>query len=242
MQKRLSGLPWITGSIAGLMAIIYIAIGPAPETWVFDRAALADGQIWRLFAAHWVHSDVGHLMWNLGGLLILGSSLERSAGGRQVVQVLMLGSLMVDLVVWLLLPELSYYCGLSGALNALLLPALYSLREQFPKSALLLVAFGSLLKIVIEQQAGQALFSNTAWVSVPLAHLAGWIVGLLLVIWVHHGHCRIIGLGGRYPVCDSRSVDKDKSRPVRPLGSRMIQPLGTRFSISMGLRSLRKTQ
>ena len=37
---------------------------------------------------------------------------------------LLVGTLGVDLMLWLLLPELTFYCGLSGVLNSLLLLAL----------------------------------------------------------------------------------------------------------------------
>jgi hypothetical protein len=42
----------------------------------------------------------------------------------------------------------------------------------------LLTAAGAVLKIVVEMHAGQALFTQTAWPSVPAAHAVGLLCGL----------------------------------------------------------------
>ena len=89
------------------------------------------------------------------------------------------GTLGVDLMLWLWLPELIHYCGFSGVLNTLLLFALATLwrRQAIP----ILVATGilSFAKILIEILARQALLTSAAWESLPQVHLAGWITGLV---------------------------------------------------------------
>jgi rhomboid family GlyGly-CTERM serine protease len=174
-------LPWLTLLLAGSMAVLFAALGPAPSAWVYDRVALGDGELWRLLSAHLVHSDAGHLLWNMAGLAILGAIVESRLGRGWLLAGLLAGCLAVDLTLWSALPGMSRYCGLSGALNALLVPTLVGLRHQTGPGLSWLIGGGSLLKILIELAAGQALFTHTAWASVPLAHLAGWILGAALV-------------------------------------------------------------
>lgn len=173
-------LPWLSLTLTGLMAALFAALGPAPETWVYDRFAINDAEWWRLFSGHWVHSDGGHLIWNLGAFLVLGWIIEiRNRQG--LIVGLLAGTLGVNLMLWLFLPELTHYCGMSGVLNTLLPFALASVwrRENVPILALIGVL--SPAKILIEISAGQALLTNSAWESVPQAHLAGWLTGLALL-------------------------------------------------------------
>ncbi len=184
-------LPWLSFTLAGLMVALFATFGPAPEAWVYDRAAIAAGEWWRLFSGHWVHSDTGHLLWNLGALLLLGSIVE-SRSRPALIAGLAAGALGVDGLLWFALPELSHYCGLSGALNAVLLLALFAVWRGSSSAVPVLIGVLSLAKIVLELISRQALFTHTAWASVPEAHLAGWLVGLALVIdWHLPRRCKI---------------------------------------------------
>jgi len=195
MQRIEVKLPWLTLVLAGLMVGWFAAFGPAPGNWVYDRDAIADGEALRLLSAHWVHADLGHLAWNLGALLLLGWIVE--SWQRHALWIgLLAGSLAVDLMVWLALPEMTHYCGLSGALNTLLLLALLACWQRTTAWALLVTGALSLLKILVEANTGQALFTQAAWASVPLAHLGGWLAGLTCIL----GHCL-------WP----------KSQPMRPI-------------------------
>lgn len=179
-------IPWLTLTLAGLTVALFAALGPAPVDWVFDRAAIADGEWWRLLSGHWVHSDGAHLGWNLAALILLGALIETDRR-RLLLAGLFGGSLAVDIAVWTLLPDMSHYCGLSGVLNTLLLLALGTLHGRSSSALLISVAAFSLLKIVVELFAGHALLTDTAWTSVPLAHLAGWTLGVMIVATVGPG-------------------------------------------------------
>lgn len=182
VMQRISSpdFPWLTLTLAGSMVALFAALGPAPEAWVYDRLAIAAGEWWRLFSGHWVHSDGGHLGWNLAATLLLGWIVERWNRSFLLLG-LLTGSLAVDLMLWLGLPGLSHYCGLSGVLNTLLLVALIALRRDTRGGILLMIGVLSLGKILVELLAGQALFTHTAWASVPEAHLGGWLIGLLMI-------------------------------------------------------------
>jgi rhomboid family GlyGly-CTERM serine protease len=182
IESKWQNLPWLTIALVGSVAALYAALGPAPEAWVYDRAAVAGGEWWRLLSAHWLHGDDGHLGWNLAALALLGAIVERHSRGLLLAGLLS-GSLGVDAMLWFDSHGLTHYCGLSGVLNALLPLALAKFWRPDRRGAVLLVGGLSLGKILFEMASGNALFTATSWVSVPKAHLAGWLAGLLLVVW-----------------------------------------------------------
>ena len=190
-------LPWLTLALSGSMALLYLVLGPAPPAWVYDRDAIVAGEWWRLVSGHWVHSDLPHLGWNLGATLLLGGLLELR-DRRAWLIALAAGTGAVDAALWFGLPGLTRYCGLSGVLNAVLLPLLFALGRTVPARLLALSGALSLGKILTELAAGQALFTQAAWPSLPEAHLAGWLAGLLPVVPMYwRCGCRIGYRSGR---------------------------------------------
>ncbi len=165
-----------------IAALAFLVNGPASELLVFDREQIALGQWWRLLSGHWVHSDLQHLLWNLAGLSVLGLLFEPLLGARRMFQVLVTGMLVVDLCLWFLLPELLFYCGLSGILNTLLFAGLWLAWRDRRHPVYLLVGSGALVKVVIETFMQTAVFTDTLWPSVPLAHLSGLVAAL---VWMY---------------------------------------------------------
>jgi len=176
-----STLPWMSLALAGLMAALFAAFGPAPEALVYDRVAINDGEWWRLLTGHWMHSDRGHLIWNVSAFLVLGWITE-TRNRSALIAALLAGTLGVNLTLWLMLPEITHYCGMSGVLNTLLLFALATLWRSATLPILVVTGVLSFAKILIEISAGQALFTSSTWQSVPQVHLAGWLAGLALIV------------------------------------------------------------
>lgn len=174
-------LPWTTLILSAVMVGAHLLFGPASALWVFDRGAILEGELWRLLSGHLVHTDTEHLTLNLVAFLVLGGSLESLLGWPwwKHLGVLLVGSVAIDLAIFLFLPGLDLYCGLSGTLNALLTVLLvkgWSLTESplYP-----LIGVGAVAKIIVEALLGTALFSSTAWPPLPLAHAAGFAAGLV---------------------------------------------------------------
>lgn len=175
-------LPWRTLMLTALALAGYLFLGAAPQAWIFDRTAVAQGEFWRLISGHWMHSDPVHGFWDIGALALLGSVLEQQLRGKLIVA-LVIGTLGVNLWLWWGNPTLSYYCGLSGILNTLLAVGLVHLWYSLRHPLVLLIGLGAIAKIVLEISAGQALLTETAWPSVPEAHAAGFMSGLILGLW-----------------------------------------------------------
>ncbi len=178
-------LPWRTLLLTGLALGLFLSFGAAPEAWVIDRIAIAQGEWWRLITGHWVHSDLEHATWDIGALLVLGLLFESRLKGK-LFTVLALGTLGIDLWLWYALPSLNYYCGLSGILNGLLAIGLLEMWRELRHPLIWMTGVGAILKIVWETAIGGALLTNTAWPSLPEVHGVGFLCGLLAALIYSH--------------------------------------------------------
>ena len=174
-------LPIVTLSIAFVTAVLYVIGGAIPEQliWVQDDAS----QIWQWVSAHFSHISGDHLVWNIAALIILGGIIEQTS--RKVLGLAMVSGIIAVNIYLATFYTLNAYAGLSGALNALLLVALYFLYQQAEyKTAALITLVIAVSKILIEYSFKLSLFSDLPWPSVPQAHLAGLIGGLSLVAFL----------------------------------------------------------
>ena len=169
-----------------------IAMSPQMTSWLqFDRSAILDGEIWRTLTGHLTHWSASHLFWDMLMFLALAGVIELFSR-RQFLIYLASVSLFISLLVFIVLPEMTFYRGLSGidsGLFMLLVVILYrrkaagqDLLHKIPYILLGLLIVG---KISYELSTAQAIFVQPSdlFVPVPLAHLGGafvgWIVGTL---------------------------------------------------------------
>lgn len=149
-----------------------------------DRAAVARGEVWRLLTGHWTHWTVDHFLWDSLTFLLLAVLCEARISRRSLLATIGGSALAVSAGVWLGLPEIARYRGLSGVDSALfMLLAVTILRET--RSLLAGVAVAAFLaKAAWEVSTGSTLFTEAAgsFVPVPLAHLIGGAWGLILGI------------------------------------------------------------
>jgi len=173
--------PWWTLLLTTLALAGYLLAGVAPEAWVFDRAAIGQGELWRLVTGHWVHSDFEHALWDIGALWLLGALLEHRLRWRLPLS-MVIGTFGVDAWLWWENSTLQYYCGLSGITNSLLALGLVQLWRDLHHPLVWLTGLGVIVKIVLEISSGQALLIHTAWPSVPEVHAVGFVFGLILAV------------------------------------------------------------
>lgn len=183
-------LPWRTCLLVTIATVFYMFIGPAPEALIYSQTGIASGEWWRLITAHWVHSDSQHALLDIGALAILGIYSERYLGKRLFIY-LFSASLLISLSIWTFLPWLEYYCGLSGILHTLLITGLMANWNDQKDPIFLLIIGLAILKTVIEVYSGSAIFTDTIWPGLPVAHLYGLIQGGFIIIWrlYRNGHC-----------------------------------------------------
>jgi rhomboid family GlyGly-CTERM serine protease len=155
----------------------------------FDRRAIAAGEVWRLVTGHWTHWSLDHLLWDLAAFtgLAVACELAPGCGRKRMLGAVGLAAVAIPAVLWVALPRLATYRGLSGIDSALfVLLAVTVLREDLAAcrrgwawiGLLALAAF--LAKCGYEAATGRALFAAASgFVPVPLAHLIGGLSGLI---------------------------------------------------------------
>jgi rhomboid family GlyGly-CTERM serine protease len=182
--------------LASLLLFLPVLV---PADWLeLDREAVAQGEVWRLVTGHWAHWTPDHLLWDSLAFLVLAVLCETRISRARLVATVLGSALAVSAAVWLALPEIERYRGLSGVDSALFVLLAASLRS--PLGGLALAAF--LGKSAWEVWAGSTLFTAAgSFVPVPLAHLIGGAFGL------------IIGIAGRPPTSMAKA---SVGRPAAP--------------------------
>ena len=155
----------------------------------YDRAAIIDGEVWRVLAGHWAHYSLDHCFWDVLAFAALGVACERRNRVR-FISCVITSALAISASVWLMLPDLQIYRGLSGidsALFALLTVVMWSDGRQSGRPELQVIALTCLIaflsKIGFELMTGRNVFvkaMDPGTVGVPLAHIVGALCGLLI--------------------------------------------------------------
>jgi len=153
---------------------------PAREWLRYDRAAIAEGEIWRLLSGHVVHLGWSHLALNGAGLLLIVYLVAAQFSALQWLAIISVVVIGTDLGFWYLQPQLSWYVGLSGVLHGLLAAGTISgLRHKQAEFG----CIGAFLlgKLIYEQLLGPLPGSveSTGGNVVVDAHLYGALGGLL---------------------------------------------------------------
>jgi len=181
-------IPFIAIGLAAMAALI--ALSPTLSRRLqYDRESIYLHQYWRLLSCHWSHWSIEHLSWDALTFVLLGAACERWSRTRFLV-FLGIATPLIPLVVHRMLPTINNYRGLSG-IDAGLLTLLLAMvvrtqigLRQYRFVALAGAAFIALAaKLVIEFGTGSTVFvtwSGVRVVPLPMAHLLGAVVGLVV--------------------------------------------------------------
>ena len=175
-------LPFLTLTVAIAAVGIHLLPG-APALLEFDRAAIAQGELWRWLSGHLTHFESNHLVWDVGVLLLLGWGAEQESR-RRFIRTVLWSATAISAAVWCWQPHLTQYRGLSGVDSALFGLTAGSLLRRRNRAGVVL-GFVALLAIggksVLELATGSTVFAAGAgYIPVPLAHVVGLAVGLIM--------------------------------------------------------------
>ena len=177
-----SPLPWFALGLSGLCIGLFYLFGPLSEILLFDRAAIANGEVWRLVTGHLVHVSGNHMLLNVAAAFPMAWLMEKGLGvpPARLLSIFLLSILAIDLWLWFGLPDLAWYSGLSAYLNTLY--ALLMLLAWRRSGHWIFLAFlaGDAFKIAFEGLTHTSLFSSLAVAPVPSAHAVGLAVGLVI--------------------------------------------------------------
>lgn len=134
-----------------------VLLAMLPDSWQqtlqFSRTEIRNGQLWRLFSGHLLHSNIWHLIMNLAGLLLAMLLHGSYFNARMLTLQWLVCGLIVSLALYCYSPQIHIYVGLSGLLHAMLmLGALKDIQLKLKTGWLLLA--GLIGKVVWEQWQG----------------------------------------------------------------------------------------
>lgn len=163
----------------------------------FSAADIFQGESWRLVSGHFIHADLQHLLWNCLGLAVLGTLLEYRSRGALMAS-LLVGILFVSALLLTPHSKLDFYCGLSGVLNTLLLVALWFEWRLTRSWLIILIACGSIAKVLIEVTQGVSIVTHISWPPYAWSHVAGLVGGLFVIfVLTTSGNLLVLRQGSR---------------------------------------------
>jgi rhomboid family GlyGly-CTERM serine protease len=173
-------------ALVGAAAALF---GPeAQELLRYERAAIANGEFWRLLSGHLVHLGNPHLLLNLAGLLMVWLLVGRLYTTRDWLLVVFVSVLAMDAGFWFLDTGMRWYVGLSGLLHGMLAAgAIRGFRTLPGESVVICAAIAA--KLAYEQGVGPLPGSEaTAGGSVVVnAHLYGAAGGAAIALVLRRG-------------------------------------------------------
>lgn len=115
-NEAVNGLParWTLCLALSLLALLATAWPDGFTALRYDRAALAQGEFWRVATAHFTHLGWAHLLFDLAGLALICELLWGDLPLRHGVGLLGCSAIAVGAGLWWLQPNLEWYVGLSG--------------------------------------------------------------------------------------------------------------------------------
>lgn len=173
-------VPWFTLGLAGAVTLLYFSGPAAFEFLLFDKTAIMRGEIWRFLSGHFVHCNFDHLFWDVLALSVLGAVIELNSPKHFIP------SLIVSCAAvsgWLLFAQTKYstYCGLSGALNGVLVLAALIKLKSTGNRVFVFLLLGTLGKIFYELVFGRTLFTDLSPQTIFSAHAVGFAAGMMYV-------------------------------------------------------------
>lgn len=178
---RSSFTAWRAPLALALLVIVLEVFGTSARAWLaYERVALASGEWWRALTGHLVHLGRYHAALNLAGLVALLLLCPAVLPAREWVRRVVLLSLSISLGLYVFLPDLGSYVGLSGVLHGLFLLGLLPMAQRGDRiaTACLIYLVG---KLVWEQTIGVPLSDEQAIGGrvVTHAHLFGTLAALV---------------------------------------------------------------
>lgn len=174
--------------IVALLSVIafisdYFLGEPLTQTLVYERNLIAEGEIWRIFTGHILHTNGYHLLLNLAALFMLWALHGHFYSIKNYTALFLFCSITTSFGIFYFDPTLIQYVGLSGVLHGVFVfGALMDIYAKDKTGYLLFV--GVWFKIGHEQFYGASTdVINLIEANVAVnAHLWGALGGLLFAV------------------------------------------------------------
>lgn len=163
-----------------IIAIIFWVFDSAlSPLFIYNKAAIEHGELWRLLSGHLLHTNVIHLLLNISAIALLWLLHDKHYKKHIYITLFIWCALFTSAGIYYL-SSLDYYVGLSGVLHGVFVWGACKDIESKDKSGYLLF-LGVWLKVAHEQYYGaSADIAKLIEANVAIdAHLYGALGGLL---------------------------------------------------------------
>ncbi len=166
--------------VALIACFAYFFDQPINNLFVYQYQLISEGELWRLFTGHFLHTNVFHLLLNLSALLLLWLLHGQFYTLKNYSLLFLISALICSTGLFYFSPDIKQYVGLSGVLHGIFVfGALMDIRWGDKTGYLLF--FGVWLKIAHEQYYGASTeVASLINANVAIdAHLWGALGGLV---------------------------------------------------------------
>ncbi len=168
--------------ILALICVLLAVLGDyIAEPLIYRRSLISDGEVWRLITGNLLHTNLNHLLLNLGGLFLIWFIFWDVSDQRWQSAFLIFPLLVNTVLLYWFTPSMEAYVGLSGALHGTIVAfGLADYRKNKWISVGLII--GVAIKLAYEQWTGSPEEMEVligAKVAID-AHLWGAISGLMI--------------------------------------------------------------
>ncbi len=160
----------------------------------YNRDAITKGDYWRLITGHFIHLNNMHLLLNMLGVGMVLMLFDHLLAIWQWIVVLLASALIISLLIYLNLPQVQAYVGLSGVIHTLyVLGTLQLLNQPKERNFAIILMLMVTLKLLTEN-VGQGISFTADMIGGRVlyqAHLYGALTGLFLgaiVVVLKHLH------------------------------------------------------
>ena len=160
----------------------------------YNRDAIVKGEYWRLITGHFIHLNNMHLLLNMLGVGMVLMLFDHLLAIWQWIVVLLASALIISLLIYLNLPQVQAYVGLSGVIHTLyVLGTLQLLNQPKERNFAIILMLMVTLKLLTEN-VGQGISFTADMIGGRVlyqAHLYGALTGLFLgaiVVVLKHLH------------------------------------------------------
>jgi rhomboid family GlyGly-CTERM serine protease len=170
----------LTGMMPPVFLVLLLQFFNLPMDLEYRRPLLSS-EPWRLLTGHFVHISWLHAVLNCVALLILERLFDGRLRRAELWTLVSVPPVLISAALWITLPGLEWYRGLSGTLHAIFFAGCIAWIAGARQGRWLPIAAlaGGALKVLFEQP-WDADLPFREWLGaavVPQAHLAGALVG-----------------------------------------------------------------
>lgn len=125
----------VTQILIILNVVCFIAFNPyySQEIWLYlvqYNESVWQGEVWRLLTSIFMHFDIGHIFYNMLGLLLFGTTVESYFNRKEYIATYLISGLVGSIFSLLLNQPAVLSAGASGAIYGLMGAAFVILARQ----------------------------------------------------------------------------------------------------------------